>query len=112
MVAPIAFKRMLCAPLRGPFSHSLGVGFLRAMQAHPGHLNIASKQKYRDNPKSPLGNTSPTFTASPKRGSTHRCEDHEDPSNGYGLGRDDPLWPRYVKEAEKWDDIKMNKWNK
>ncbi|CAE6493445.1 unnamed protein product [Rhizoctonia solani] len=28
------------------------------------------------------------------------------------LGRDDPVWPHYVKEAEKWDKDLVDRWNK
>ena len=28
------------------------------------------------------------------------------------LGRDDEVWPCYVKEAEEWDDRLMKKWNR
>ncbi|CAE6444241.1 unnamed protein product [Rhizoctonia solani] len=31
--------------------------------------------------------------------------------NSHDLGRDDPLWPRYVQNAEKWDSETMNNWN-
>ncbi|KAH7339956.1 hypothetical protein B0J17DRAFT_657417 [Rhizoctonia solani] len=27
------------------------------------------------------------------------------------LGRDDPVWPHYVKEAEKWDADLVERWN-
>lgn len=32
--------------------------------------------------------------------------------DGCGLGRDDPVWPRYVAEAAKWDADLINGWNK
>ncbi|KAG8779028.1 hypothetical protein FRC12_024677, partial [Ceratobasidium sp. 428] len=34
------------------------------------------------------------------------------PYDGFGLGRDDPVWPHYVKEAEKWDLELIDGWNK
>ncbi|KAG9123966.1 hypothetical protein FRC07_013341 [Ceratobasidium sp. 392] len=34
------------------------------------------------------------------------------PYDGHGLGRDDPVWPCYVKEAEKWDSDLVDGWNK
>lgn len=42
----------------------------------------------------------------------HNCDHNIDPSSGHNLGRDDPLWPLYVQEAEKWDNILMQKWNR
>ncbi|CAE6407436.1 unnamed protein product [Rhizoctonia solani] len=39
----------------------------------------------------------------------------EEPGKRYhgvhDLGRDDPLWPRYVQDAEKWDDGTIKNWN-
>ncbi|KAJ1304932.1 hypothetical protein OPQ81_006065 [Rhizoctonia solani] len=32
-------------------------------------------------------------------------------SDGRALGRDDPLWERYVTEASKWDENWMKSWN-
>lgn len=72
-------------------------------------LNTTFNQPSPIYPKSPLSSTSQTAPIAFKH--AHRCEEHEDPSGGHGLGRDDPLWPCYVKEAEKWDDILMKKWN-
>ncbi|CAE6481056.1 unnamed protein product [Rhizoctonia solani] len=31
---------------------------------------------------------------------------------GYKLGRDDPFWPLYLEEAEKYDDMTIQKWDK
>ncbi|CAE6509253.1 unnamed protein product [Rhizoctonia solani] len=39
-------------------------------------------------------------------------EDRDNQYRGtHDLGRDDPLWPRYVQDAEKWDNDMMNNWN-
>ncbi|CAE7088373.1 unnamed protein product [Rhizoctonia solani] len=35
-----------------------------------------------------------------------------DQTHGYRLGSDDPFWPHYLKEAEKYDDLKVDKWEK
>ncbi|KEP47207.1 putative transmembrane protein, partial [Rhizoctonia solani 123E] len=44
---------------------------------------------------------------------TDRENDKEpiDPIHG-GLGSDDPFWPLYLKEAEKYDDMLVGKWDK
>jgi hypothetical protein len=46
--------------------------------------------------------------------STNNQDYDADPNSGHDhtLGRDDPLWPLYLEEAEKYDDIMMNKWNR
>lgn len=52
-------------------------------------------------------------TTPPRRNHrTHDCKHVLNPDGGHNLGRDDPLWPQYVEEAEKWDDIMMQKWNR
>lgn len=49
--------------------------------------------------------------APPKIQPLHECRHSLGPNGGHNLGRDDPLWPRYVEEADKWDDVMMGKWN-
>ncbi|CAE6466996.1 unnamed protein product, partial [Rhizoctonia solani] len=39
-------------------------------------------------------------------------KDNLDQSYGYKLGRDDPFWPHYLEEAEKYDDMMIQKWDK
>ncbi|CAE6481044.1 unnamed protein product [Rhizoctonia solani] len=42
----------------------------------------------------------------------NRNNDSADQSYDYKLGSDDPLWSTYLNEAEKWDDMMVNKWDK
>jgi hypothetical protein len=71
-------------------------------------------QESDDNdPTNPQAANSTTADALPvPRTLPHNCDHDVDPTGGHSLGRDDPLWPRYLKEAEKWDDIMMEKWNR
>ncbi|KAJ1302796.1 hypothetical protein OPQ81_003103 [Rhizoctonia solani] len=44
--------------------------------------------------------------------SNNRIKDSNGRNYDYKLGSDDPLWPSYLNEAEKWDDMMVNKWDK
>ncbi|CAE6407097.1 unnamed protein product [Rhizoctonia solani] len=45
-----------------------------------------------------------------KIGNCNKCS--TDQNYDYKLGSDDPFWPNYLNEAEKWDDMMVDKWDK